>query len=305
MTRAIIDVGDLDPGLITELVDRADNLEEKLSSGSRRLGGSEGRVMVTAFFEPSTRTRLSFEVAARRLGAEVLTFNPVTSSTVKGETLEDTARTLTAIGADLFVVRHTDDNAPTRFTAVSRRPVISGGAGTTSHPTQTLADLLTIRRQFGRIDGLRVGIVGDIANSRVAAGLISALPRLGAGLTLIGPVGLLPATPDTAGISRVTDLDSALSDLDIVYLLRVQVERGSDTGYETVRDYAAAYGLSRSRLDSLPEAAVVMHPGPMIRGVEITDDVADHPRCLAERQVAMGVPTRMAAIQWCLEEGSV
>lgn len=300
MTRAMIGIPDLDTAVIVDLVDSAENLLEKISSGSRRLGGLEGFMVTTAFFEPSTRTRLSFEAAVRWLGAEVLTFNPATSSAIKGESLEDTARTLAAMGTDLFVVRHGDDDAPGRISEVTGRSVISGGAGTTSHPTQTLADLLTMRRHFGHIDGVRVGVVGDIANSRVAAGLISALPRLGAALTLIGPPGLLPAAAETSGTSRSPDLDSSLSDLDVVYLLRVQSERGSDTGYETAGGYAVDYGMTGPRLEALPAGAVVMHPGPMIRGVEITDDVADHSRCLATEQVALGVPTRMAALLWCL-----
>lgn len=300
MTRDLLGVAGVDPGLITELVDTAGNLGEKLSSGARHLGGLEDRLIATAFFEPSTRTRLSFEVAARWLGAEVLTLNPATSSTVKGESLEDTAQTLAAIGADLFVVRHAADEAPGRFAHATGRPVISGGAGTTSHPTQTLADLLTMRRHFGRIDGLHVGIVGDIGNSRVAAGLIAVLPSLGARVELIGPSSLLPASGESPSALRRTDLEASLPDLDIVYLLRVQVERGSDTGYYSEEDYAVDFGMTGPRLESLPAHAVVMHPGPMIRGVEITDEVADHPRCLAREQVAMGVPCRMAAIQWCL-----
>lgn len=300
MTRTMIGIAELEAGLIEDLVDRADNLEQKLSSGLRRLGGLEGILITTAFFEPSTRTRLSFETAGRWLGAEVLTFNPATSSTVKGESLEDTARTLASIGTDLFVVRHTDDSAPSRFADASDRPVISGGAGITTHPTQTLADLLTIRRYFGRIEGLRIGIVGDVAHSRVAAGLISALPRLGALLHLIGPPRLLPGPADAATLARTHELDPSLPELDVVYLLRVQVERGTDTGYRSEEEYAADYGMTMARVGSLPAGAVVMHPGPMIRGVEISDEVADHPRCLATRQVAMGVPARMAAMLWCL-----
>jgi aspartate carbamoyltransferase catalytic subunit len=157
-----------------------------------------------------------------------------------------------------------------------------------------------MRRHFGHIDGLRVGIVGDIVTSRVAAGLISALPRLGAAVELIGPPGLLPPDSGTTGISQSASLDRALPDLDVVYLLRVQVERGSDTGYRTGQHYAKDYGMTARRMESLPAGAIVMHPGPMVRGVEIADEVADHARCLATQQVTMGVPTRMAAILWCL-----
>ena len=304
MTRNLLGITGIELDSIMEMIDAAGNLDEKLSSGARRLGGLEGHMIATAFFEPSTRTRLSFEVAARWLGAEVLTFNPATSSTVKGESLEDTARTLAAIGADLFVVRHAADDAPARFAAATGRPVISGGAGTTSHPTQTLADLLTIQRHFGHVEGLHVGIVGDIANSRVAAGLIATLPALGAWLELIGPSSLLPPKEATSSALRSSDLDASLPGLDIVYLLRVQVERGSETGYESEVGYATDFGMDARRFQTLRSHAVVMHPGPMIRGVEITDEVADHPRCLAREQVAMGVPARMAGIQWCLGGGS-
>ena len=248
-----------------------------------------GRTVALAFFEPSTRTRLSFDLAAQRLGAHVLTFNPGTSSTTKGETLRDTVLTIGAIGADIVVVRHSEEGVPELVEGWTGLPVVNAGDGANEHPTQALLDALTIRRHFGRLEGLRVGIVGDIAHSRVAGSLIHALPALGLEVTLVAPGDWLPP----AGQLRVTsDLDEELPGLDIVYLLRVQTERGG----EISDDYIDRFQMDTRRSALLPEAAVIMHPGPMNRGVEIAEAVADSPRSLIIEQVRNGVPTRMAVL---------
>jgi aspartate carbamoyltransferase catalytic subunit len=248
-----------------------------------------GRTVALAFFEPSTRTRLSFDLAAQRLGAHVITFNPGTSSTTKGETLRDTVLTIGAIGADIVVVRHSEEGVPELVEGWTGLPVVNAGDGANEHPTQALLDALTIKRHFGRLEGLRVGIVGDIAHSRVAGSLINALPALGLDLTLVAPGDWLPP----AGHLRATsDLEGELPGLDIVYLLRVQTERGG----EISDDYIDRFQMDTRRSALLPEDAVIMHPGPMNRGVEIAEAVADSPRSLIIEQVRNGVPTRMAVL---------
>jgi len=248
-----------------------------------------GAVVTNAFFEASTRTRLSFQRAAMALGADILSLDPEVSAIQKGESLRDSLLTLTALGTEILIIRHVEDDAPLLAAEWTGLPVINAGAGRSEHPTQTLLDALTIRRHFGHVEGLEIGIVGDIANSRVAAGLITTLPELGARLRLIGPEEFLPS----AGDQRLsTDLDEHLAELDIVYLLRVQHERGA----VLPPDYVPRFRMDTARARMLPETAVVMHPGPLNRGVEITDDVADGPRSLILSQVRNGVPMRMAVL---------
>lgn len=258
-----------------------------------------GTTVTTLFFEPSTRTRLSFELAAARLGATVLTFHPDTSSTSKGESLRDTILTLTAMGSDLLVIRHSLVDAAEMAARWSGLPVINGGTGRREHPTQTLIDALTLRQRFGALDGLRMAIVGDIANSRVARGHLTALPELGVEMTLIGPPSLLPAS-NPWGVRTSHDLDDELGDVDVVYLLRIQNERGSESGFGSDADYAAAYGMNQERRSMMKPSAVVMHPGPINRGVEIDDATADGESSLILAQVANGVPVRMAVIDSAL-----
>lgn len=252
------------------------------------------------FFEPSTRTRMSFELAAARLGALVLTFDPETSSAVKGETLRDTARTVGAMGPDLLVVRHSSAGAPEAVERWSGKPVVNAGDGRRAHPTQTLADLHTIRHHFGGFEGLHLGMVGDIVNSRVARGLLDIFPRLGGRVTMIGPTTFLP-DHDIWDVDRAADLDQSLGELDIVYLLRVQKERGGGLGYPSDGEYHRRFGLDANRASLLKPDAVVMHPGPINRGVEVAGEVADSSRSLILDQVASGVPVRMAVMAMIME----
>ncbi len=251
--------------------------------------------VTTAFFEASTRTRLSFERAAHRLGAHVMDLSPDLSSATKGESFKDTILTLTAIGTDLFVIRHSLADAADLAAAWSGRPVINAGVGRREHPTQTLIDAMTLRQEFGHLDGLRMAIVGDISNSRVARSHLEAFPTLGVNLTLVGPTPFLP-NHNPWGVRVSTELDEELGDVDVVYLLRIQNERGASEGIPADQSYARRYGMNAERLSLLKPAAVVMHPGPMNRGVEIDDAVADGERSLILEQVANGVPLRMAAI---------
>lgn len=250
-----------------------------------------GRAVAMMFFESSTRTRLSFELATNRLGADLMTFDPDTASTKKGESLRDTALTVTAMGADILVVRHSEAGVPDAIHDWTGVPVVNAGDGANEHPTQALLDAVTLHRRFGSLEGLRMGIVGDIRQSRVAGSLFHAMPVLGVESMLIGPESLLPEH-EPAGFEMSTDLDSHLGDLDIVYLLRVQWERGT----RIPDDYIERFRIDSKRAAAMKPEAVVMHPGPMNRDVEITGDVADGPRSLILSQVANGVPTRMAVL---------
>ena len=277
--------------------DRLEGLLDRAQSYVGSLVSSElaGATVTTAFFEASTRTRLSFDRAAHRLGAHVMDLSPDLSSTTKGESFKDTVLTLTAMGTDLFVVRHWLADAADLAAEWSGRPVINAGVGRREHPTQTLIDAMTLRQEFGHLDGLRMAIVGDISNSRVARGHLEAFPTLGVKLTLVGPTPFLP-NHNPWGVRVRTELDDELGDVDVVYLLRIQNERGASEGIPADQSYARRYGMNAERLSMLKPAAVVMHPGPMNRGVEIDDAVADGERSLILDQVANGVPLRMAVI---------
>lgn len=250
----------------------------------------EDRAVALLFFERSTRTRLSFQLAAEKLGAHVLNLDPSRSSTGKGESLRDTVMTVSAMGADVLVVRHSEAGIPDLVSEWTGRPVVNAGDGVREHPTQALVDLVTLQRHFGDLRGLRVGIVGDIRHSRVAGSLSHAMPVMGIELTLIGPDEFLPTQGH--GLEMTTNLDGVIDRLDVVYLLRVQTERGA----EAAEGYSQRYRLDSTRAAAMRESAVVMHPGPLNRGVEISDEVADGPRSLILDQVANGVPVRMAVL---------
>ncbi len=298
-------------GLLTLAGMAADRLGELLDSGQRYVElirsrapmpqVLEGRTVGIVFFEPSTRTRLSFERAGHTLGASVMVFSPEMSSTVKGETFKDTILTLTAMGSDALVVRHHLADAAELAARWSGIPVINAGVGRREHPTQTLIDALTMRQQFGSLQGLRMGIVGDIRNSRVARGHLAALPTLGMELTLIGPSTLLPSV-NPWQVQTTHSLDEALGDLDVVYLLRIQRERGGAGGVPSETGYNNRYGMTEERLSMLKPTSMIMHAGPINRGVEIDDVVADGERSLILQQVANGVPVRMAVLEAALEE---
>ena len=291
---SLITIADLATSQIVELLDLATQLKEE--PGDR----AAGRLIVPMFFEPSTRTRMSFDIASARLGAKVIEFDPETSSAVKGESLRDTAQTVGALGPDLIIIRHPRAGAPEAVARWSGRPVINGGDGRRAHPTQTLADLLTMRDHFGDLNGLRVGIVGDIANSRVARGLLDSLPRFGAEITGIGPPGFVPRDLPWE-MARTTDLDSKLGELDVVYLLRVQKERGGALAYPSDAEYHGRFGLSEERSQLMKPDCVVMHPGPINRGVEIAGSLVDSDRSLVLDQVSAGVHVRMAVIASIVE----
>jgi aspartate carbamoyltransferase catalytic subunit len=253
-----------------------------------------GLTQINAFFENSTRTLFSFEIAGKRLGAQVSNFHPAASSVRKGESLTDTALTLNAMRPDILVIRHEAEGAAADVAGIMDCPVINAGDGAGEHPTQALLDALTIRRRFGRIEGLKVAICGDIVHSRVAGSNIRALPLLGAEVRLVGPESLLPAD---SGLPLFTDFDEGIRRADVVMMLRIQRERMEEAFPDTLIDYHARYGLTRARLDAQAPGAMVMHPGPMNRGVEIDGDLADDPeRSAILEQVELGVAVRMACL---------
>ena len=293
--NGLISLRGLDPGLLVDLLDQGEIYSKRLDSGEKQGTELEGQTVTTLFMEPSTRTRLSFERAAAHLGAQVLTFTPEHSSLGKGESLRDTVLTLAAIGSDVLVVRHNSRGVPALVAKWTGLPVINAGDGRGEHPTQVLADALTLRQHFGSLQGLRMGIIGDVRNSRVARSHLWGMPGLGVEITLIGPRSLLPAA-NPWGADTTTDLDAVLGRLDVVYLLRMQTERGAGSAIPGLAGFAARYGLTESRLERLQPGAVVMHPGPINRGVEICDRAADGSASLILNQVANGVPVRMAVL---------
>jgi aspartate carbamoyltransferase catalytic subunit len=315
MTGHLLSVHDLGAEGITELLALSDHMAEVNRRPIPKVPALRGKTVVSLFFEESTRTRLSFETAAKRLSADTMTFTAASSSVKKGESLRDTVETIQAMGIDALVVRHASAGVPWQVArwVGSHVSVINGGDGAHEHPTQALLDCATVRAALpGRpFDSLRVAIVGDVAHSRVARSTTAALTALGAQVTLVGPGTLLPVSIEgwaakggTLDVSH--DLDGLLGELDVCYLLRMQLERQGTAAnvVPTLREYTAGYGLTSSRAARLPDHAIVMHPGPMNRGVEIAAEVADSPRAVITQQVANGVAVRMAVLYWLLGSGT-
>ncbi|HSJ28693.1 MAG TPA: aspartate carbamoyltransferase catalytic subunit [Acidimicrobiia bacterium] len=294
--KHLLSIDHLDAAQIADLLDLADGFVEVLARDMPKVPTLRGRTIALLFYENSTRTRLSFDRAAKALSADVLTFTPGGSSVSKGESLKDTALTLKAMGPDVMVVRHAAAGAPWRVAEWTGMPVINAGDGSHQHPTQALLDALTIRRHFGSVAGLRVGVVGDIRHSRVARSTAGALVALGAEVMLVAPRTLLPVDVSGWGVATSDSLDDVLEDLDVVYLLRIQQERGGGDVFPSISEYVGRFGLTRARAAMLPDRAVVMHPGPMNRGIEIDPTVADGPRALIAEQVANGIAVRMAVL---------
>ncbi|MBA8888473.1 aspartate carbamoyltransferase catalytic subunit [Dokdonella fugitiva] len=296
--RHLITLDGLGRARIEGLLDRATSLREQFRAGSTSLPLLAGRTVVNLFFEASTRTRTSFELAARRLGATVVNFDIASSSTSKGETLEDTLATIEAMGTDAFIVRHKENGTPARLAAHARRAaILNAGDGNRAHPTQGLLDLLTIRDHKKRVEGLRVAICGDIRHSRVARSDVHGLHALGAAeIRLCGPAALLPDAGEFPGCTLSGDLDAALDGVDVVVMLRIQKERIEGLPGLDEHAYFARYGLDRTRLARAKRDAIVMHPGPMNRGIEIAADVADGAQSVILEQVANGIYARMAVL---------
>ena len=308
--RHLLSISDLGAQGIEEVLRVSDAFVEVSRRAIPKVPALRGKTVVTLFVEESTRTKLSFETAAKRLSADVLSFNASSSSLSKGESLRDTVETISAMGVDAFVVRHPSAGAPAAVARWVDACVLNAGDGWHEHPTQALLDCYTIRQVLAErgggsareagvecFKGLRVAIVGDIRHSRVARSNVLALWALGAEVTLVAPGTLLPPAVEAwpvAGVSH--DLDAVLPEVDVCYMLRLQTERGTGRFLPSLREYSAAYGLNARRASNLVAGALVMHPGPMNRGIEISDEVADLPRSLILRQVANGVAVRMAVM---------
>jgi aspartate carbamoyltransferase catalytic subunit len=285
---------------IEAMLDLTDSFVEVTRRDIPKVPALRGKTIVSLFYEDSTRTRLSFETAARRLSADTMTFSVSTSSVKKGESLLDTVLTIEAMGVDAIVVRHGAAGAANRVATWSNASVVNGGDGRHEHPTQALLDAYTLRTHRGpSLDGCRIAIVGDIRNSRVARSDVKAFHALGCDVTLVGPPTLMPERLDGWPVTVAFDLDHVLNEVDVVYLLRIQQERIDQTLFPSVREYARRWGLTADRAARLKPDTFVMHPGPMNRGVEIADEVASSTRSLVTEQVANGVALRMAVL-WSL-----
>ena len=297
MKRDLLSAADLSVEDALLVLDTATELAQLTERSTvKKLPTLRGRTVVNLFFEDSTRTRTSFELAAKRLSADVINLSGKGSSVSKGETLKDTALTLEAMGSDAVVIRHSWSGAPVNLSRFVKGSVINAGDGTHEHPTQALLDAYTMRQRFGRIEGLKVTIVGDVLHSRVARSNVLLLRTLGAEVTLVAPPTLLPVGV-TAWPAEVSyDLDKVLAKSDVVMMLRVQRERMGAAYFPSAREYSRRYGLDVRRAATLKDDAIVMHPGPMVRGMEIASEVADGLRSTIVDQVANGVSIRMAVL---------
>jgi aspartate carbamoyltransferase catalytic subunit len=303
MNEHLLSMHDLTADDITRVLDTAESFREVGTRVIKKVPALRGRTVVNFFLENSTRTRISFELAAKRLSADVINFTASGSSVAKGESLKDTALTLQAMGADAIVIRHSSSGSPLQLTEWVDAHVLNAGDGTHEHPTQGLLDLYTMREKLGRLEGLRVAIVGDVLHSRVARSLSIGLVTMGANVTFVGPPTLIPPDAQSWGVQVDYDIDGVIPKLDVCYMLRVQKERQRLEFFPSVREYARLFGLTRERAALLPEGALVMHPGPMNRGVEIASDVADLPHAVIEDQVTNGIATRMALLYLMLGGG--
>ena len=303
--RHLLSVDDLGADGIDEVLRLTDSFVEVSARAIPKVPALRGKTVVSLFFEDSTRTRLSFDTAARRLGADTMTFSAGSSSLKKGESIRDTVQTIEAMGVDALVVRHASSGVPDQIARWSSAAVINAGDGWHQHPTQALLDCYTIRQRLGSLEGRRIAIVGDVKHSRVARSDVTAFTLLGADVTLVAPPTLLPPSLEGWPVRVSHDLDAVIDEVDVVYLLRMQRERMSEALVPSLREYTAWYGLTPVRADvAEARGVVIMHPGPMNRGVEIAAEVADRPNVAVIDQVRNGVPVRMAVLFLILGAGS-
>jgi aspartate carbamoyltransferase catalytic subunit len=302
----LLSISDLAPADVEQLFRLSDGFLEVTNRPIPKVPALRGKNVVSLFYEESTRTRLSFEQAAKRLSADTMTFTVGSSSVKKGESLRDTVETIEAMGVDAIVIRHGSAGAPWQVARWldDRVSIVNAGDGWHEHPTQALLDAYTIRQHLGSLDGLRIAIVGDIKHSRVARSDVLAFTALGAEVTLVAPPTLLPPTLDGWPVRATHDIDALLPEVDVCYLLRMQRERMREALLPSLREYTALFGLTRRRSDLLGEKALVMHPGPMNRGVEIAADVADLPRAVIVDQVRNGVAVRMGVLFLLIGSGA-
>ncbi len=301
--RHLLSMNDLVRPDLERILDLTESFAEVSERAIPRVPALRGKTVAWLFYEDSTRTRLSFEAAAKQLSADTLNFTVRSSSVNKGESVRDTVQTIDAMGIDAIVVRHSCAGVPHRVGDWIDASVINAGDGRHEHPTQALLDLYTARSHLGDLDGARVAIVGDILHSRVARSDVLAFTAMGAEVTLVAPRPLLPSSLEGWPVTVTHDFDDIVGEIDICYLLRMQIERQASALVPSLREFRAEYGLDSSRADRLPEGALIMHPGPMNRGVEIDGDVADRPNAVITEQVANGVAVRMAVLFLLLGSG--
>ena len=294
--KHLLDIESLTAEEITTVLDTARAFKAVGERAIKKVPALRGRTVVNLFVEPSTRTRISFELSEQRLSADIINVTAEASSLKKGETLKDTAKNLEALNADFIIIRHSAAGAPHFLARVMDAHIINAGDGAHEHPTQALLDAFTIRERKGKIEGLNVTILGDILFSRVARSNIWALTKLGAKVTLCGPSTLVPRTFEAMGCHVTHDVDEALRDADIIHLLRIQHERQRKAMFPSINEYTQLFGLNKARLDKTKPDALIMHPGPVNRGVEIDSDIADSGRSLILEQVTNGIAVRMAAL---------
>jgi aspartate carbamoyltransferase catalytic subunit len=294
--RHILGIEQLSTEDITHILNTADSFKEISSRPIKKVPTLRGHTIINLFFEPSTRTRLSFEIAAKRMSADTFNISPSTSSTTKGETLIDTARNISAMHPDIIIIRHSSSGAPHLLSRYVNAAVINAGDGAHEHPSQGLLDLLTVKEHRGTLSGLKIAIIGDIAHSRVAHSDIVGFTKMGSEVYVYGPSTLIPKDIEQLGAVVCTSLEQAVRDADVVMALRIQKERQNDPLLPSLREYSREFGISRSVLALARPDALVMHPGPVNRGVELNPDVADGPQSVILDQVTNGVAVRMALL---------
>lgn len=294
--KDLLAIRDLSPEEILLILDTAESMKEISTRDIKKVPTLRGKTVINLFYEPSTRTRTSFEIAGKRLSADVINISSATSSTTKGETLKDTGRNLQAMNPDLIVIRHAAAGAPKILADALPVPVINAGDGAHEHPTQALLDAFTIREKKKTLAGITVAIIGDITHSRVARSNIALLQKMGAEVRLSGPYTMVPPHIEALGVSFLPDIGEAIRDADVIMMLRIQLERQQHGLFPTVREYARFFGLNREKLQRAKPDVLIMHPGPLNRGVEISPDVADGPYSIILDQVTNGVAVRMALL---------
>jgi aspartate carbamoyltransferase catalytic subunit len=294
--KDILDMESLSVDEITLILDTADRMKEISERPIKKVPTLRGKTVVLFFYEPSTRTRTSFDIAAKRLSADSLSISASSSSLVKGETLIDTARNLEAMYPDVIVIRHSSAGAPHMLARLLKPSIINAGDGMHAHPTQSLLDLMTVRENKGEISGLQIAIIGDITHSRVARSNSVGFKKMGADVVLAGPRTMIPKGIEDMGVSVTYDVEEAIRDADVIMMLRIQKERQQRFLFPTEREYSTVYGLTKAKLRKAKENVLIMHPGPINRGVEIAYDVADGPYSIILDQVTNGVAVRMALL---------
>jgi len=294
--KHLLELEELTAEEIVTILDTAESFKEVSTRNIKKVPALRGKVMVNLFMEASTRTKTSFGLAARRLSADVIDFSPKTSSVSKGETLKDTARTIEAMGIDVVVIRHSAPGSPHFLSRVLKSSVLNAGDGAHEHPTQGLLDIFTIRQKLGRIKGLKVAIVGDILHSRVAHSDIWGLTKLGAEVTVVGPSTLIPPEIEKMGVKVANHIEDVLETSDVINLLRIQFERQETNFFPSTREYTRLFGIDGERAKKIKPDALIMHPGPINRGIEVSPEVADGPHSVILDQVTNGLAIRMAVL---------